>query len=91
MRMLWLVVLTSACATVDTRGMTEGCKALYQACVDRCPDENARTADSSTALQATPARQSMGATPESTAVPPKEQRQALSCEQDCAAQARLCH
>lgn len=86
-----LFVLLTGCATVNESRLSEGCKALYQSCLDRCPDENARTADANAALAVTPARQSMGPTPNPSGAPVAQERQALSCEQDCAEQAKVCH
>ena len=32
-----LVVLLSGCATINTAGMSESCKRLYDACLNTCP------------------------------------------------------
>ncbi len=32
-----LLLLTSGCATINTAGMSESCKRLYDACLNTCP------------------------------------------------------
>jgi hypothetical protein len=43
MRRLALVLAVSSCATLDTSGMSESCRNLYNGCLDRCADANARS------------------------------------------------
>lgn len=38
LRLVLGLVLLSGCATLNTSGMTESCRRLYDACLNGCPD-----------------------------------------------------
>ncbi|MDX2013891.1 MAG: hypothetical protein SFW67_27085 [Myxococcaceae bacterium] len=37
MKWLLLTVVLSGCATIDTAGLSEACRRLYDACLSACP------------------------------------------------------
>jgi hypothetical protein len=37
MRLAWLLLALAGCATLNTAGMSEACKRLYDACLNTCP------------------------------------------------------
>ncbi len=48
MKLLWILLgatlLTNACATLNTSGMSAQCRDLYNACLNSCPQQSRRVA-----------------------------------------------
>jgi hypothetical protein len=74
MRALAAVLLLCGCATLNTAGMSEHCKTLYNACLNGCPD----------------AARPGNPNPPPTAVQTDINPQIASCTDACNRQARLC-
>ena len=73
MRLATFLLLCS-CATISTAGMSEPCKAAYNACLNGCPD----------------AARSGNPNPPPSAIPMTIKPEVASCTDDCNRQARSC-
>ena len=74
MKQLLLLLLLPSCATLNTMGMSESCKRLYDACLNTCPGATA-------AAQAHPSFRSDK---------PSSQIEVAACTSDCNDRVRNC-
>ena len=51
MRLTFVLLMLSSCATLNTAGMSESCRNLYNACLNTCPTANPRVPPSQSSMQ----------------------------------------